>query len=115
MSTYSCVRALRSTPPELAPELAVFALDGEVEIDGETLAGQTLAVLASKPAQIRATIAMRLMLIGGDALGEKRFMWWILVSSYRARIEEAAQAWAGQRMGQVLGETELIALPERGA
>ena len=109
MSTYSCVRALRSTPPELAPKLAVFA------VDGETLAGRTLALLASKPAQLRATIAMRLMLIGGDALGEKRFMWWIFVFSRRPRIEETAQAWAGQRMGQVLGETELIALPERGA
>ena len=70
-------------------------------------------MLASKPAQIRATIAMRLMLIGGDALGEKRVVWWNFVSSRRPRIEETAQAWAGQRMGQVPGETELIALPER--
>jgi redox-sensitive bicupin YhaK (pirin superfamily) len=100
--------------PPLARELALYAVDGPVEVDGEPLAAHTLAVLApGAAASITAGEAVRLMVIGGDALDGQRFIWWNFVSSRKERIAQAAQDWERQAMGQVPGDAELIALPER--
>ncbi|MEO7128087.1 MAG: pirin family protein [Rhodoferax sp.] len=102
------------TLPALAPELAVFAVEGELQVDGASLAAHTLAVLApGVPVQLATPTGARLMVLGGDALPERRFMWWNFVSSRKERIAQAAQDWQDQTMGQVPGETELIPLPEK--
>ena len=100
--------------PALASELAVFAVDGELLIDGAPLAAPTLAVLApDADAVLTAPAGARLMVLGGDALTERRFMWWNFVSSRKERIVQAAQDWQDQTMGHVSGETEFIPLPEK--
>jgi redox-sensitive bicupin YhaK (pirin superfamily) len=53
------------------------------------------------------------MVLGGDALPERRFIWWNFVSSRKERIAQAAQDWQDQAMGQVPGEIEFIPLPEK--
>ncbi|TAM36755.1 MAG: pirin family protein [Burkholderiaceae bacterium] len=104
----------RLTLPPLAPELAVYPVDGEVLVDGATVAMHTLAVLApGASVQLQASAAVRLVVLGGDALAEHRFIWWNFVSTRKERIAQAAQDWEAQAMGQVPGETELIPLPER--
>jgi len=83
-------------------------------VDGEQVAAHTLVVLApGAAASITASEAVRLMVIGGDALDGHRFMWWNFVSSRKERIVQASRDWEAQTMGQVPGEAELIALPER--
>ncbi|WP_096699716.1 pirin family protein [Polaromonas sp. AER18D-145] len=100
--------------PPLAEELAVYAVGGPVVVDGEQVAAHTLVVLApGAAASIMAGEAVRLMVIGGDALDGHRFMWWNFVSSRKERIGQAAQDWERQAMGQVPGDAELIPLPER--
>jgi len=100
--------------PPLADELAVYAVQGSLQIDGEPVAAQTLAVLApGAPTRISAGPAARFVVIGGDKLDGHRFIWWNFVSSRKARIVQAGDDWAAQRMGQVAGETEFIPLPER--
>jgi redox-sensitive bicupin YhaK (pirin superfamily) len=101
--------------PALAPELAVFAVQGAVLVDGAPLALHTLAVLAPNTgAELVAPAAgARLMVLGGDALPEHRYIWWNFVSSRRERIAQAAQDWQDQAMGRVPGETEFIPLPEK--
>ncbi len=105
----------RLTLPPLALELAVYPVDGEVLIDGATVAVHTLAVLApGASVQLQASAAaVRLVVLGGDALAEHRFIWWNFVSTRKERIAQAAQDWEAQAMGHVPGETELIPLPER--
>lgn len=57
--------------------------------------------------------AARLMVVGGDALPERRFIWWNFVSSSKERIAQAADDWEAGRFAPVPGETEFIPLPER--
>jgi redox-sensitive bicupin YhaK (pirin superfamily) len=100
--------------PPLAQELGLYAVDGTVLVDGESVAAHTLALLAPGVAtSIVADTAVRLMIFGGDPLDGRRFMWWNFVSSRKDRITQAAQDWENQSMGQVPGDPELIPLPER--
>lgn len=100
--------------PPLAQELALYAVDGSVMVDGEPVEVHTLTLLAPKAtAAVVAIGAVRLMVIGGDALDGHRFMWWNFVSSRKERIVQASRDWEAQAMGQVPGDPELIPLPER--
>jgi hypothetical protein len=102
--------------PMLAEEQAVYGVQGEVHIDAQALAPHTMAVLPDAAVLTAGPDGARFVVIGGQPLG-RRFIWWNFVSTSKARIEQAAQAWAAgeasQGMGQVPGETERIPLPQR--
>ncbi|SCX74257.1 pirin family protein [Variovorax sp. EL159] len=96
----------------LAPELAVYAVDADVSVDGEAVPAHTMAVLPDgQGAVLTADTAARVMVIGGETLDGPRYITWNFVSSRRERILEAGADWAAQRMGHVPGETEFIPLP----
>ncbi|HYW55684.1 MAG TPA: pirin family protein [Polaromonas sp.] len=100
--------------PPLAQELALYAVDGDIVVDGVAIAAHTLVVLVpGSAAAVTAATAVRLMVIGGDALEARRFMWWNFVSSRKERIVQASLDWENQDMGQVSGDAEFIPLPER--
>lgn len=101
--------------PALVPEMAVYTVDAPVQLNGDTVAPQLLAVVEPGRATHLAAgdSAVRLMVIGGDALDAPRHMWWNFVSSRKDRIVQAASDWDAQAMGQVPGEVEWIPLPER--
>ncbi|MFI5446668.1 pirin family protein [Polaromonas sp. UC242_47] len=100
--------------PALADELAVYAVDGDLTLDGEPVAAHTLATLTpGVVTQIGGSGPTRWVVIGGDALDGHRFIWWNFVSSRKERIVQASDDWAAQAMGQVEGDTEWIPLPER--
>lgn len=99
--------------PALAQEMAVYAVDAAVRLDGQPLAEHTMAVLppaASARLQAGPTGA-RLMVIGGAPLDAPRHMWWNFVSRSKDRIVQAAHDWETDQMGQVPGDTERIPLP----
>jgi redox-sensitive bicupin YhaK (pirin superfamily) len=98
--------------PALAPELALYAVDADAAINGETVPLHTMVVLPDgQGAVLNADTAVRLMVIGGEPLDGPRYITWNFVSSRRERILEAGSDWAAQRMGHVPGETEFIPLP----
>ena len=99
--------------PALAPELALYAVQGEVTVDGEAPGSGAMALLESAvPALISAAQAARFVVIGGDPLDGPRYMWWNFVSSDKERILRASADWEAQRMGKVPGdEKEFIPLP----
>lgn len=101
------------TLPAAAPERAVYAVDGELELDGEAVPAATMAVLApgSEPT-LCAAAGARLALIGGAPLGH-RHMVWNFVSSRRERVVQAQDDWDAQRFPKVPGETDFIPLPPR--
>ena len=102
-------------PAGLAQEVGLYTVDAAVALDGVTLAAQTLTVLPTDQALLLSAgdSAVRCMLVGGDALLQRRHIWWNFVSSRKERIVQAADDWEAQRMGHVPGETESIPLPER--
>ena len=97
--------------PSLAEEVAVYAVTGDVQVDGEALAPRTMGVLPPQTALLQAAAAARLVVIGGAALDAPRHLWWNFVSSRRERIVQASADWAAQRMGKVAGDDEFIPLP----
>jgi redox-sensitive bicupin YhaK (pirin superfamily) len=103
-------------PAAWARERAVYALTTGLSLATRELSPHTLAVLEPDSAvQLQAATPARAMLIGGDPLGH-RYVWWNFVSSRKARIAEAAHAWATQpnpAFPRVPGESEFIALPQR--
>ena len=102
-------------PAALAQEAGLYTVDAAVTLDGVTLAAQTLTVLPTGHAMLlrAGDSAVRCMLVGGDALLQRRHIWWNFVSTRKERIVQAADDWEAHRMGHVPGETESIPLPER--
>ena len=102
------------TLPPLAEELALYSVQGDLSVDGEPVAARTLALLApGVTTTLGASAGARVMVIGGEKLDGRRFIWWNFVSSRKERLAQAGQDWAAQRMGQVAGDPEFIPLPER--
>ena len=100
--------------PPLAAQLALYAVDGDIEVDGASVPAHTMALLpegVGAAVTVTATRAVRLMVVGGAPLDGPRYITWNFVSSRRERILQAGADWAAQRMGQVPGETEFIPLP----
>ncbi len=97
------------------PERALYVVDGGIEVDGQAVARNELAVLPAGAARFRATADSRIALVGGEPLDGPRHLWWNFVATTRERIEAAKEAWREQRFPPVPDETEFIPLPPRRA
>jgi redox-sensitive bicupin YhaK (pirin superfamily) len=98
--------------PALAPEMAVYPVQGDVVIDAATLRAGTMAALhAGAATKVHAQGAARFVVIGGEPLDAYRHLWWNFVSSRKERIIQASDDWQAMRMGRVPGEDEFIPLP----
>jgi hypothetical protein len=94
-------------------ERAIYLVEGEIEIAGETFEGARLLIF--RPGDritVRAKTRSRVMFLGGTAMEGPRYIWWNFVSSRRERIEQAKEDWKSGRFAPVPGETEFIPLPE---
>ncbi len=100
--------------PALAPQLAVYPVEGEVRLDGQSWPVGRMAVLgAGEGVRLEAGTHARLAVVGGEPLDGPRHMWWNFVHSDPDRIRQAAQDWEAGGFERVPGETESIPLPER--
>lgn len=105
-------RGARFDLPENVPELGVYAVAGRVDVGDCTLSAGTLGVLhAGATAAIEASETSRLIVIGGENVGD-RHIWWNFVASSRERIERAKQDWLDSRFASVPGDDEFIPLPD---
>ena len=114
---YAAIEIAPGAALELPPEheqRAVYAVEGELIVDGEPLPEQHLAVLP-EGANVRLETASRVraILLGGEAMDGDRLIWWNFVASSRELIDAASARWREQGFPPVPGETEFIPLPER--
>ena len=99
--------------PKEAGELACYLVEGRAGIGNERFAGGVMAVATTgRRITILAEADCRVMVLGGEPLGQ-RHLWWNFVSSSRERIEMAKADWAAGRFGRVPGDAEFIPLPDR--
>ncbi|HZW22933.1 pirin family protein [Noviherbaspirillum sp.] len=92
---------------------AVYLAEGDIAIDGETLAERHMAVPGSpQTLTIEAKTRARVMLLGGEPLDGDRYIWWNFVASSKEAIQEAKERWRAQGFGKVPDETEWIPLPD---
>ncbi len=79
--------------PDQYAERALYVVDGAVAIDGQAYDSGKMAVIAPQAdPQILAKKPSKLMLLGGDPVGD-RLIWWNLVASSQDKIEQAKQNW----------------------
>lgn len=98
--------------PQGYEERCVYIAQGRVGCDGvEYAEGMMLVVGANREPPIHALSQSRLMVMGGEPLGE-RHIFWNFVSSSAERIEKAKADWRERRFPVVPGdESEFIPLP----
>ena len=91
---------------------AAYIVAGSIEHEGQTYGeGRMLVFQPGGEPSIRAVGGpARVMLLGGEPLGD-RFLWWNFVSSRKERIEQAKADWVAGRMSLPAEETEFIPLP----
>ncbi|KWD82808.1 pirin family protein [Burkholderia ubonensis] len=105
-------------PLDPAFEYAVFALTGDVAVDGAALEPNVLLYLGTGRDRLELTTeaAARFIVLGGAPFEEDLLIWWNFVARSPAEMAAAADAWNAQRgFGDVQGETaprmEAPALP----
>ncbi len=105
--------AQRLQLPASIEERAIYILSGEVEVSGDRFARHQLLVF--KPGDeivLTAAIDAHFVLLGGDSIGSKRYIWWNFVSSSQEKIELAKEEWRTGRFDMVPGDDqEFIPLP----
>jgi redox-sensitive bicupin YhaK (pirin superfamily) len=93
-------------PLEEGYEHVLFSATGTAVADGTGLAPGSLLYLPAgrESVAIRARGGSRLLLLGGEPLGETLLMWWNFVGRTPEDITTAAEDWAhGERFGTVHG------------
>ncbi len=101
------------TLPVLAPQLALYVVDGPLSVDGRAVARGVMVVLdAERPVRLASATAARAVLIGGEPLDGRRLLWWNFVSTRKERIIAAAADWEAMRLGGIEGDASFIPLPE---
>jgi redox-sensitive bicupin YhaK (pirin superfamily) len=93
-------------------ERAVYVATGSVAIGADVFDSGRLVVLGKAPVTLRAQVASRVLILGGEPMDGPRFIWWNFVSRSRDRIEAAKADWRAGRFEAVPGESEWIPLPD---
>jgi redox-sensitive bicupin YhaK (pirin superfamily) len=78
-----------------ALERGIVVIEGEVEIGGQVVAADRLAVIAPGEHVVRAVAASRILVVGGAPLGA-RLIDWNFVASSKERIDRARAGWQAQ-------------------
>lgn len=99
--------------PHEHSERAIYIVNGNVEVSGRSYGeGQMLVFTPRSNPVIIANGLTKLMLLGGEPVGD-RFIWWNFVSSRRERIEQAKADW---KEGRIIlppnDNNEFVPLPE---
>ncbi len=99
-------------PPQYR-ERGLYLIDGNIRVGGEDVMPHTLPVfLPDGTVRIEAVTDTHFVLLGGEPLPEKRFIWWNFVSSSQERIEQAKDDWAKGRFGDIPGDkNDALPLP----
>lgn len=92
-------------------ECALYVAEGAIVVNEEPVEPGEMVVFADRdPLAISAEQHARVLLIGGDPLGERQ-MFWNFVSDSRERIEQAKDDWRAGNFDKVPDDDEFIPLP----
>jgi redox-sensitive bicupin YhaK (pirin superfamily) len=99
-------------PLEAAYEHALLVLSGAVGVGGSVVEPGSLAYLGIGRTELAldALEPSRVLLLGGEPLGEDVVMWWNFVARSREEITEAWRSWSAEddRFGRVTSSLERI-------
>lgn len=104
----------RFTLPDEYRERGLYLVDGTLRVGGTEVRARTMPVFAAGGMiEVEALAPSRLMLLGGEPLGEPRYIEWNFVSSSLDRIVQAKDDWKNRRFPLIPGDDkDFIPLPE---
>lgn len=81
--------------PENHEDRGVYVTSGSVTVAGDTFeAGRMMVFRPGDALSLKAgPKGARLMMLGGETLGQSRYIWWNFVASSRDKITAAKEAW----------------------
>lgn len=95
-------------------ERAIYVVSGTIRVEGQDGGfgdGQLVVLKPGAEVVVCADTSSRLMLVGGEPMAERRYLYWNFVSSRIDRIEQAKADWREGRFDAVSGDDEFIPLP----
>lgn len=101
-------------PIQAAFEHGVLVDSGDVLVNGQSVDASSLAWMppGERTLTITARTPARILLLGGEPLGEQLVMWWNFVGRSHDEIADAREAWQDdQRRAAMFGTLEHDALP----
>lgn len=95
-------------------ESAIYVVSGSVSLDDQVFeSGQMIVFKLGAHRDVKVGAQTHLLIFGGEAFPEPRYLWWNFVSTSKDRIEKAKEDWKNKRFAKVINETDFIPLPER--
>lgn len=91
-------------------EYGVFVLEGEIRLNEEVFIQDELAYLGLNHTKLNVALSpgARILLLGGEPLGENVMMWWNFVGRSKQELQQAVDDWNENsgRFGEVAGDTQ---------
>lgn len=99
--------------PKEVEEIAVYVLSGQLEYNNQKIQAGEMLILNNKSNQlIKAVDNSHCILLGGDTINEKRYLWWNFVASDMELIELAKKKWREKNFKMPIDDNqEFIPLP----
>lgn len=96
----------------LKGEVAIVIVEGHITEAAEKInAGQMLISKSDEACQVEVPKGAKLLLFGGEAFPEERFLLWNFASSSKERLQEAKAAWEVKSFPKVPGDDTYIPIP----
>lgn len=101
-----------NTGNALQGEIGICVVRGSVTIDGDVIESGNMLVSRTKDhCSFAVSEDAHLLLFGGQPFEEERHIYWNFVSTEKAKIEAAKEAWKNKTFKMVDGETSYVPLP----
>ena len=100
--------------PDDIEEIAVYLLSGKLEVKDRIVSAGEMLVLSNKSKlTIKAIENCHCILLGGDTMNERRYLWWNFVASDLQLIERAKKNWVNKKFIMPVDDAnEFIPLPK---
>ena len=100
--------------PDDIEEIAVYLLSGQLEVKDRIVSAGEMLVLSNKSnLTIKAIENCHCILLGGDTMNERKYLWWNFVASDLQLIEIAKKNWANKKFIMPVDDAnEFIPLPK---
>jgi len=96
----------------LKGEIAIVVVKGKVKVGKTDVeAGQMLISKTENECYVELEKDTYILLFGGEAFPEQRYMHWNFVSSRTERLEVAKQDWRDKKFPKIVGDDSYIPLP----
>ena len=91
----------------------MYVLSGQLEYNNQKIQAGEMLILNNKSNQlIKAVDNSHCILLGGDTVNEKRYLWWNFVASDMELIELAKKKWREKKFKMPIDDNqEFIPLP----